>query len=139
MSCPNLPEPIERLGELASNLWWSWHPEAEALFLGLDPVLWERIWDINAYIRPLNRPAAAKQPPFARQGNIDSGKRFYADSCAVCHGKAGRGDGPVTGMFGPKPFDFTDKEGMADKPSLELYNAISGGGEAIGKSVYMPR
>jgi glycogen phosphorylase len=43
MSCPNLPEPIQRLGELASNLWWSWHPEAEVLFLGLDPVLWERI------------------------------------------------------------------------------------------------
>jgi glycogen phosphorylase len=43
MSCPNLPEPIQRLGELASNLWWSWHPQAEALFQALDPVLWERI------------------------------------------------------------------------------------------------
>jgi len=42
-------------------------------------------------------------------------------------------------MFGPTPFDFTDKEGMADKPSLELYNAISGGVEAIGQSAYMPR
>src|SRR5512137_1932234 len=29
---PYLPERIGRLGELACNLWWSWHPEARALF-----------------------------------------------------------------------------------------------------------
>lgn len=29
---PYLPERIVRLGELACNLWWSWHPEARALF-----------------------------------------------------------------------------------------------------------
>jgi starch phosphorylase len=29
---PYLPERIFRLGELACNLWWSWHPEARALF-----------------------------------------------------------------------------------------------------------
>jgi len=29
---PYLPERINRLGELACNLWWSWHPEARALF-----------------------------------------------------------------------------------------------------------
>jgi starch phosphorylase len=27
-----IPERISRLGELACNLWWSWHPEAKALF-----------------------------------------------------------------------------------------------------------
>lgn len=29
---PYLPERISRIGELACNLWWSWHPEARALF-----------------------------------------------------------------------------------------------------------
>jgi starch phosphorylase len=29
---PYLPERIGRLGELACNLWWSWHAEARALF-----------------------------------------------------------------------------------------------------------
>jgi starch phosphorylase len=29
---PYLPERISRLGELACNLWWSWHPEARAVF-----------------------------------------------------------------------------------------------------------
>jgi glycogen phosphorylase len=42
MSYPHLPEPIQRLGELTSNLRWSWHPAAEGLFRRLDPVLGER-------------------------------------------------------------------------------------------------
>jgi len=32
---PYIPERIFRLGELACNLWWSWHPEAKALFYKL--------------------------------------------------------------------------------------------------------
>ena len=32
---PYIPERLSRLGELACNLWWSWHPEARALFFML--------------------------------------------------------------------------------------------------------
>jgi len=35
-----LPERIGRLDELANNLWWSWHPQARALFRTLDYPLW---------------------------------------------------------------------------------------------------
>jgi starch phosphorylase len=35
-----LPERIGRLEELANNLWWSWHPQARALFRTLDYPLW---------------------------------------------------------------------------------------------------
>ncbi len=38
---PHLPHPIARLEELAYNLWWAWHPEAQELFARLDPELWE--------------------------------------------------------------------------------------------------
>lgn len=34
------PSPIERLPEIAFNLWWSWHPEAQALFERIDPAHW---------------------------------------------------------------------------------------------------
>ena len=40
---PIMPSRISRLYELAYNLWWSWHPEARALYRKLDPDLWERI------------------------------------------------------------------------------------------------
>jgi len=35
-----LPDRIGRLYELANNLWWSWHPEARALWRALDYPLW---------------------------------------------------------------------------------------------------
>ena len=37
----SLPKVISRLGDLACNLWWSWHPEALRLYRKIDPVLWE--------------------------------------------------------------------------------------------------
>src|SRR3989442_8962600 len=37
---PPLPERINRLEELAVDLWWSWHPEARAVFRRLDYTLW---------------------------------------------------------------------------------------------------
>ena len=39
----NLPARLARLGELAYNLWWTWHPEAARVFGRLDYDLWERI------------------------------------------------------------------------------------------------
>ena len=37
---PHLPERIAGLGELAYNLWWSWHPAAWVLFQRLDRLAW---------------------------------------------------------------------------------------------------
>jgi cytochrome c oxidase cbb3-type subunit III len=98
----------------------------------------ERIWDLVAYLRTLHRPQTSKEQPLVRPGNRESGKRIYADYCAVCHGKEGKGDGPIVAMFGPKPFAFTDKAAMATKRDLDLYFAIFEGGEAVGKSAFMP-
>ena len=36
-----LPRRIGRLSELAFNLWWSWHPEAQELFKAIDEQLWD--------------------------------------------------------------------------------------------------
>src|SRR5437870_4628856 len=38
---PRLPERLEPLRKLAFNLWYSWEPDAVALFRTLDPELWE--------------------------------------------------------------------------------------------------
>lgn len=37
-----LPRRINRLGELAYNLWWTWNPNAQRLFIEIDRDLWER-------------------------------------------------------------------------------------------------
>jgi glycogen phosphorylase len=49
-----LPEPIAALGELASNLRWSWHPPTCDLFASLDPDRW----------------AAARRDPVAMLGAL---------------------------------------------------------------------
>jgi hypothetical protein len=38
---PNLPEKLFGLGELAYNLWWSWHPEGRMLFKMIDRQIWK--------------------------------------------------------------------------------------------------
>ena len=39
----DLPRRINRLGELAYNLWWTWNPHAQRLFNRVDSALWERL------------------------------------------------------------------------------------------------
>ena len=39
----DLPRRINRLGELAYNLWWTWQPEAVRVFRRLDYDLWESL------------------------------------------------------------------------------------------------
>jgi starch phosphorylase len=39
-----LPQRIVRLRDLAYNLWWSWHPEAQSLYRQIDPDLWEQTY-----------------------------------------------------------------------------------------------
>ena len=40
----SLPRRINRLGELAYNLWWTWTPDAQRLFSRIDSELWERTY-----------------------------------------------------------------------------------------------
>lgn len=40
---PRLPPPLERLRDIAKNLWWAWAPEARELFLRIDAELWEEV------------------------------------------------------------------------------------------------
>ncbi|OGO38123.1 MAG: alpha-glucan phosphorylase [Chloroflexi bacterium RBG_16_57_11] len=39
----SLPRRVDRLAELAYNLWWTWNPEAQRLFSRIDTELWERV------------------------------------------------------------------------------------------------
>ncbi len=40
---PHIPARIQRLHELAYNLWWSWNSDAQALFGNLNPPLWDSL------------------------------------------------------------------------------------------------
>jgi glycogen phosphorylase len=40
----SLPRRLQRLGELAYNLWWTWKPDAQRLFSHIDNALWEQTY-----------------------------------------------------------------------------------------------
>ena len=62
----DLPRRINRLGELAYNLWWTWNPSGQRLFYRIDYELWERLnHNPILFLRSLGRSevnAAAQNP-----------------------------------------------------------------------------
>ena len=40
----SLPRRIRRLSQLVYNLWWTWNPDAQRLFIRIDRDLWERTY-----------------------------------------------------------------------------------------------
>jgi starch phosphorylase len=53
----SLPKRISRLPELAYNLWWTWHPEAQWLFGRIDYSLWEELrHNPVQFLRKVQRP-----------------------------------------------------------------------------------
>lgn len=59
--------------------------------------------------------------------SITAGRDLYLQSCASCHGPAGRGDGPAAKGMYPPPSDFGDTVAMADATPELLYRVISVG------------
>ena len=57
---PNIPEPIRFLETLSRNIWWSWNPDAAALFRRIDASLWRDAGE-NAleFMRRLPQPTIA--------------------------------------------------------------------------------
>ncbi|WP_447979872.1 alpha-glucan family phosphorylase [Candidatus Nitrospira bockiana] len=67
----SLPGGLNRLSELAHNLWWSWKPEARQLFETIDPTLW-RLSHHNPVkllqeLKPDRLTALSEDPVFIRQ------------------------------------------------------------------------
>ena len=53
----SLPRPINRLGELAYNLWWTWNPDVQRLYSRIDKELWESVnHNPITFLRQVARP-----------------------------------------------------------------------------------
>ena len=53
-----LPRRLDRLGEMACNLWWTWHPSAQSLFKLIEPSLWmETYHNPVKFLRQVKRKA----------------------------------------------------------------------------------
>ena len=73
----------------------------------------------------------------------DRGMQVFQAYCVACHGTGGTGNGPMASAlvrdFGVRPSDLTAPRFLLDENSdEELTEAVTGGGKAVHRSVYMP-
>lgn len=69
---------------------------------------------------------------------IAAGKILFTSACVQCHGPEGKGDGPAAVSLDPKPRNLTDHARMLAMSDRYMYELISRGGVAVGKSAQMP-
>lgn len=112
----------------------------------------EEIWKVLTYVRSvyagdpgkINWVVPPPVPPemFAapqQTGDpIAAGKETFMQICTPCHGNQGHGDGPASVSLDTKPRNLTDPTYMATLNDRYLFELISRGGLAVGKSPLMP-
>jgi len=113
----------------------------------------EEVWKVMIYVRsvyagdaskinwtapppvPPEKLAAATQPT---GDPIAAGKTIFMQICTPCHGPEGKGDGPASVALDPKPRNLTDPGYMASLDDRYVFELVSRGGVAVGKSPLMP-
>jgi cytochrome c(L) len=113
----------------------------------------DEVWKVLMYVRSVYQGDPSKinwvvPPPVppemlaaANQQSGDplaAGKQIFMQICTPCHGPEGRGDGPASVSLDPKPRNLTDPGYMAPLNDRYLFELISRGGIAVGKSPQMP-
>ena len=70
----------------------------------------------------------------AQSSKLDFGKREYDNNCAVCHGKAGKGDGVYVDLLKKSAPDLTTmaKRNGGVFPMARAYDVIDGAGPGHG-------
>lgn len=112
----------------------------------------DEIWQVLLYVRSvyagdpskINWTAPPPVPPEMLVVNqptgdpIAAGKQLFSQICTTCHGPEGHGDGPASATLDPKPRNLTDPGYMTQLNDRYLFELISRGGAAVGKSPLMP-
>jgi len=76
--------------------------------------------------------------PSGKQAPAAAARAYFEQTCALCHGLDGTGNGPAAAPLNPKPRNYTDPNWQASITDDEIKQIIVGGGAAVGKSNSMP-
>ena len=113
----------------------------------------DEVWKVLAYVRSLYQgdpgqvnwvvppPVTPEMLATANRRSADpltAGRQVFMQVCSPCHGSTGKGDGPGSAALVPKPHDLTDPTYMSGLSERYLFELISRGGIAVGKSALMP-
>jgi mono/diheme cytochrome c family protein len=113
----------------------------------------EQVWKALLFVRSIYQGDPSKidwvvPPPVSAEmlaaatkpsgDPISAGKQIFVQLCVPCHGPEGRGDGPASVSLETKPRNLTDPGYMAALSDRYLFELVSRGGVAMGKSPLMP-
>lgn len=87
---------------------------------------------------PSNASLNQESGPPSKQPPSDAAKAYFAQTCALCHGTDGSGNGPMAAQLNPKPRNYTDPNWQASVTDEEIKQIIVQGGQGVGKSNAMP-
>ena len=87
------------------------------------------------YFWNLLRPHGAGTPAVP---GVPQGRALYDAHCAVCHGPAGKGDGPGARVVRQPMRDFSDPAAMRAVDDRFLFEIIKKGSSQFGRSNAMP-
>ena len=128
---PNQTMPTTFGKTLTEDEVWKILTYVRSLYAG-DPKL------INWTVPPVPSPeliAATTEPTV---DPMVAGKQTFMTICITCHGPEGKGDGPASATLNPKPRNLTDASYMSQINDRYLFELISRGGVAVGRSPLMP-
>ena len=106
---------------LAARRHRRWMVGAGAITLVVGSLIAANAISIDAYPTTYTRPSVAYNAI-----SVANGMFLYSDSCVVCHGIAGYGDGPAAQDLRPKPADLTAQH-AATHTAGDLYWWLSHG------------
>ncbi len=83
---------------------------------------------IAVFVVTLIAGTAHAQQPAQTQQRLDIGKREFEANCAACHGKDGKGGGPIANLLTRSPPDLTQlaKKNGGVLPVARMYEVIDG-------------
>ncbi len=95
---------------------------------------------MGAVILTLVLTLAISVCPAAAAGDAAAGAKIFAERCARCHGKDGRGNGPDLAKLHPSssPVNWTRSVVMKKWSDKEIVDIITKGGKAVDSSPVMP-
>jgi cytochrome c oxidase cbb3-type subunit 3 len=101
-----------------------------------------RLWILTASAIPAVA-ALALISTAARAADLTSAASSYTDTCAKCHGPAGKGDGPKAAELKDKDGklvasgDLSDCAKMSKITDDDMFKELKEGGVSVGKSKFM--
>jgi mono/diheme cytochrome c family protein len=81
---------------------------------------------------------ALLQRELAPQPRAAAARLLWEQHCTVCHGSAGKGDGPGAKVTGQHLEDLTNPESLRGVTDQFLFEIIQKGGSQFGRSNAMP-